>query len=525
MKADFTRNSFHPNKHFARVLMQQGRVQLDADWNEQAAILLRYMHTLAADLIGSHGGPEHHCGFEVQPFEAPLNVPGDFVIKAGRYYVDGILCELDPQRVTAKLASAVHSNQVVVASWTVDGFAFDEKQYVELFDSKDTSLKYFQVKNIDQQHSMLTLDRVVSAEVTSLRRVTTYLTQPDLPGPGPLAPGSYFVYLDVWERLITYVEDDSIREVALNGADTAARSKIVCQVKVPAPNVPDQTALRDPPNRGFLRAGSIKTAASTDPCTISPNARYRGPENQLYRVEIHTGSRDVRGNQTKPTFKWSRENGAVVFLIVRSTGTSSFVLESLGHDDRFGLAEGDWVEIQDDDSVLLNGAENLVQVQSIDRPSMTVTLAGTPSSNTGRSPTKHALLRRWDQQFGDPSEGGLEKGDDNAALIVESLDKWLDLENGVQIQFEPPKSEAGETAAQYRTGDYWLIPARITTADVEWPTETAFDSHGNPVQSPLALPPDGITHHYAPLADLAVKLDGTVSVATPLTKKFAQAAS
>jgi hypothetical protein len=33
MKGDFTRNTFVPSKSFSRVLMQQGRVQLDADWN------------------------------------------------------------------------------------------------------------------------------------------------------------------------------------------------------------------------------------------------------------------------------------------------------------------------------------------------------------------------------------------------------------------------------------------------------------------------------------------------------------
>ena len=35
-RGDFTRDTFNPLKHFSRVLMQQGRVQLDADWNEQA---------------------------------------------------------------------------------------------------------------------------------------------------------------------------------------------------------------------------------------------------------------------------------------------------------------------------------------------------------------------------------------------------------------------------------------------------------------------------------------------------------
>ena len=45
MKGDFTRNTFDPRKHFARVLMQQGRVQLDADEPE---FLQRTSHAPAA---------------------------------------------------------------------------------------------------------------------------------------------------------------------------------------------------------------------------------------------------------------------------------------------------------------------------------------------------------------------------------------------------------------------------------------------------------------------------------------------
>src|SRR5665213_1393102 len=42
MKGDFTRDTFEPGPaEFYRVMIQQGRVQLDADWNEQIAILLR----------------------------------------------------------------------------------------------------------------------------------------------------------------------------------------------------------------------------------------------------------------------------------------------------------------------------------------------------------------------------------------------------------------------------------------------------------------------------------------------------
>lgn len=248
---------------------------------------------------------------------------------------------------------------------------------------------------------------------------------------------------------------------------------------------------------------------STDPCIISPDARYRGPENQLYRVEIHwcppsTGT-NSSGNAAA-TFKWSRENGSVVYPITSLSpgdGMTTVTLESLGRDERFGLAEGDWVEIADDVYVLQNRAENLLKIHAIDRPNMTVTLEGTLTSKVGQDPTKHPLLRRWDHKEGDPDEGGLQLSG-GAALIIEG--KWLELEDGVKILFQ--KLDNGDHPNNYRTGDYWLIPARTATGDVEWPRE--YDSKGTLVT--IAKPPDGITHHYAPLAVISVNTDGQISL-------------
>jgi hypothetical protein len=61
---------------------------------------------------------------------------------------------------------------------------------------------------------------------------------------------------------------------------------------------------------------------------------------------------------------------------------------------------------------------------------------------------------------------------------------WIPLEDGVQVWFQVDGS--------YRPGDYWLIPARTLTADVEWPRDTA--------GRPLMLPPAGPVVRYAPLA-------------------------
>jgi len=172
-------------------------------------------------------------------------------------------------------------------------------------------------------------------------------------------------------------------------------------------------------------------------------------------VEVNRGERAVKAKAISgATFKWSRENGSVTFPIVgpisTGDGQTTLTLADLGRDDRFGLSAGNRVEIQDDDYVLRNLAGTLLQVQSIDRSKLQVTLTGTADSALGADPSKHPLLRRWDHQAGDPAEGGLTLGPDNAAFIQESDgDFWLALEDGVEIQFEPA---APGKPQQYRTG-------------------------------------------------------------------------
>jgi len=545
MKADLTRNTFSPLKHFARVLMQQGRVQLDSDWNEQAAILLRYLQTLGADLIGPAGGPGA-AGFAL----TTLPVPSDFRIGLGRYYVDGIPCEADAES-TPVTAATDGSGSLQVGQWTLDGMPFAVNQLVEVFDDVAQpfappafTATVAQISKISQAKGQISLTPAVDISAglnPSIRRVLTYSTQPDYPDPEALdqtlADAAYLAYLDVWERHITYIEDNSIREVALGGPDTATRSKIIWQMKVikgqiADPNKPcdnfkpeDSQLLANlfGPDHGRLKAMAQRKSTATDPCVIPPDANFHGPENQLYRVEIHKPGNAWDGTTTAAgagantanaaTFKWSRENGSVTFPITSpistGDGVTTLTLANLGRDDRLGVAEGDWVEIQDDDYVLRNRASNLLQVQSIDRSTLQVTLNGTPDATVGNDQSKHPLLRRWDQKMGDPAEGGTTIGPDGAALIQEGTTTWLELEDGVQIQFQP--APPGRTM-QYRTGDYWLIPARTATADVEWPTETVKDSQGNITTSPLARRPQGIIHHYAPLGAFTVADNGAINL-------------
>jgi len=564
MKADLTRDTFHPLKHYARVLTQQGRVQLDADMNEQAAILLRYLHILAADLIGPAGGPQGNVGFAISPL-TPAPNPPDFRIGFGNYYVNGLLCQADFTPIAIFPTSTANPNVFQVMNWSSD-FELKTVPYFELFD--DTMATTFtpvlvQIAISNQALGQITISNLPatfsSIANPKLRRVITYLHQPDFVfspksnpvSPPPLLPpnntGTAFlqIYLDVWERAITYAEDDSIREVALGGPDTAARTKLVWQVKStqlateadPVCMTPQQLNAQvqaelqgqtkapfQPQPRGWLQAMAKQSSQSTNPCIINPNAAYTGPENQLYRVEINRGGAAGTTSGVSATFKWSRENGSVIYPIASGGGTTAVVVESLGRDDRFGLVEGNLVEVQDDRSVLLNLPGNLLPVQSIESTTMTVTLNGTPDKLLGSDETLHPLLRRWDQTNGDPAEGGLTLDTDNAAFVQE--DFWLTLEDGVQIRFQPadPVDPTTPPVNQYLTGDYWLIPARTATGDVEWPKVIGAD--GNPETDvkgniiPVALPPHGVTHYYAPLAVISVGADGSVSLTKECRSSF-----
>lgn len=434
MKADLSRDTYRRQHHFARVLMQQGRVLLDADWNEQVSILLEQTRMLAADLIGPHGGPGD--GFLIACSDDLLC---DFEIGRGRYYVDGIACELMPE-----------------------------------------------------------LSCPPAAEPVPLR----YTTQPDYPvpegedDPAELQPGGrYLVYLDVWERHLNALQSDQIRDVALGGLDTATRSKVVCQVKA-APldkdtdedldcdALLDELVGADLRLPRCLRARAKVEMPSDDPCLVPPTAQYRGPENQLYRIEIHDPG-TAGGAKGQATFKWSRDNGSVVFGI-RSLQGAIVRLDGLGPDQARGLKEGDWVEIVDDVSELLARPRRLLQVEAVDRVTAEVTLAvpsGQPVPVFDESAASHPLLRRWDQ----PSD-----------VIPVQESKWIDLEDGVQVWFE----QGGD----YKTGDHWQVPARTASADVLWPQEPGPD--GAP--RPKALPPRGIRHHVAPLRRIELDAAGRV---------------
>lgn len=96
MHGDFTRWTFAPQEAYRSVLLQQGRVVLDADWNEQATLTAHHDETRTLDLAGPAGGPLTGAGFAIVDADgAPAKAARweDLSVTPGRYYVAGMLVE------------------------------------------------------------------------------------------------------------------------------------------------------------------------------------------------------------------------------------------------------------------------------------------------------------------------------------------------------------------------------------------------------------------------------------------------
>src|SRR4051794_10163566 len=92
MGSDRARISYDPERGYHAVVAQQGRVTVEADWNEASQISGELARESTLDIVGSRGTPDE--GYKVGPTTTPAGL-FDFEVGAGTMYVGGMRVALD----------------------------------------------------------------------------------------------------------------------------------------------------------------------------------------------------------------------------------------------------------------------------------------------------------------------------------------------------------------------------------------------------------------------------------------------
>ncbi|HVQ07046.1 MAG TPA: DUF6519 domain-containing protein [Allosphingosinicella sp.] len=459
MGGDYSRSSFDALRDYAGVLLQQGHPTLDADWNELVAIIERRLRVQTVDTIGRAVVPlETPTGFEVKLAAGPK-----LTIGRGRMYVHGLLAE-NHGRIGAGAAPV-----------------FDRS------------------RDVDGEPAGV-LDESISAEANDF---VDYAAQPYLPVPPalPAIGGPHLVYLDVWRREVTPLKDPRLLEPALGGIDTATRWQTVWQVRLLENVGAGATCASDlaawdaliAPSPSRLTTATIEFEDPDEPCLIPPGGGYRGLENQLYRVEIHSG-----GALGTARFKWSRDNASVGATIEAVDNGDRLEVRRIGRDSLLRFRTGDWVEITDDRREFAGKSGDIRRLTAVDEDSNTLTLNAAltadliPGGGADTAAARHSRVIKWDQSGLVLKPDGttwedLDAVGSDGLIPVPADGSPIVLEAGITVSF------AVDPSGNLRALDHWAFAARTEGAQIEILEDAR---------------PIGIHHHHARLA--MITLPGTV---------------
>ncbi|HEY2990889.1 MAG TPA: DUF6519 domain-containing protein [Candidatus Binatia bacterium] len=416
MGGDYSRERFDAANDFHGILQQQGRVQLDANWNEWVKIVDRRFRTETSDIIGRCAVPrETSDGFLIQIAGTNLT------IGRGRIYVDGLLAENHGK-------APREFDPVLAEERGTAALPYEEQPYF-----------------------------------------------PNAANSVPREGGPYLVYLDVWEREVTHLQKPDLIEQAV-GVDTVTALQTVWQVR-PLANIgagvtcatPDEQIPGWPgltrPSAGRLTTKLVAAPDDKDPCLIPPGSGFRALENQLYRIEIHNG-----GPVENPTFKWSRDNGSVATNVVAIAG-ADLTVARVGRDAVLRFNPGDWVEITDDRREMdgrsgeMRKVINVTDATQIIKLDKALPAADFPAGNIDAN--RHVRIRRWDQK-GKVLDGNgntivdLDATSSTGVIPVPAAGTAVVFEGGVQVTFD-----LDPAGGEFHVADYWTFAGRPVDGTIE----------------------------------------------------------
>ncbi len=286
--------------------------------------------------------------------------------------------------------------------------------------------------------------------------------QVDLPGGPELATGARVIYADIWERPVFALEDPYLADPGLHGAETAFRSRTMCQIKhAPLAHVNDiEAGAGRYPRIGtatlaVAERDPLTTVDACDPCADVVSADLT-VANTLFRLEVVR----VRGRADNPSqieIAWSAENAAAI----APAATPSDAFERAGAVyERYST-------------------ETELHMGALSDPNAIQTSTFVDDLDTGGAGGMD-FIRRWD---------GWARLDTAAGTVAETLGAGFAIAfDGTDVTLNVDAFEATLTVAgrSVLRGDYWLVEMRTFAPATERIRL-------------VSATPVGILHHYCVL--------------------------
>ena len=428
---DISRLSFDPGKHYSSVRMQQGRVMIDDDWNENERIENEDRRRARVEIVGPSGSPDR--GFRIANPEITAAGHINFEIEPGSFYLGGLRLEID-QKETYRLqkdwlqqpsdlhpaAQGERYDLVYLKAWQQPVGAVEDGELFEVaLGGADTSMR---IRNMNR----VRLEPGVQANDCK----------------------------DAWQKL---VEDWKVNKKGTLNKENERAPDASLQVTFVAGGNPD------------------------DLCTPLAAGGYLGAENQAIRVQI------VDENN----LTWGFDNAAPLYRVsVNATGKTVTVKTDPKDQAHWPLAK-QTVEILPWSAVLPNGEK----VAGIEGHLSKVKNSYNPDTGelTLMTPVPADFGKEWASRddHGDLEESSFNfymrvwnRGADQ--ISPEKMPFTV----GTPLPLGNTGLEITISGDDHVSGNYWIIAARPETPNqvVPWELEKGLAPHGiRRYYSPLAL--------------------------------------
>ncbi len=307
MKGDFSRFTHNPLGDYTAVLKQQGRPDLDSDWNEQAAITAERLRRLTLDLIGEFAIPlspneitaDNSSALRIGGLTSGPGGVVDFKIGRGLAYAGGI-----PLLFTSDMAYR------------------DQPGYPE-------------PENLPASGDLLVY-------LESWERTTTFIDDESIREPALGGP-------DTCLRLKAIGQ---VKAMPAGETHSAEEALALLKDNLPPPNILmtmqiDQSAFQIPMSFGEIDSGAGSI-----------------PGNLHYRIELHSGI--TSEGIAEEGFKWSDENAAVVVPIIKAIDNRSILAVEPEEVVSESFKPGDCVEISNIITELRRQGGQMAQIETLE---------------------------------------------------------------------------------------------------------------------------------------------------------------